>query len=341
MISNLLERRREMLLKAETIDPYLLQPFTVTFQQSANLVVCSVGGSNTPTKDVLKININNTGWVSGTESGGLWYFNGSYLIAVQAGDILQMISEGPWSSGSARWVIDGESQTRCTLSGNINSLVYGDDFIGKTELPNNALTDIFYYDGVFSSSITDAENLRLPATTIGNSCYAHLFRNASLLVHAPELPATVLGGFCYQYMFYGCSSLVKAPDLPATDLEAMCYTSMFTRCTTLTEAPELPATTLANSCYSNMFYGCTNITKAPDLPALTLVSSCYNQMFQGCSKLNYIKAMFTTTPSTSYTRNWVRTVANTGTFVKNSAATWNVSGTNGIPTNWTVQTASS
>ena len=61
-------------------------------------------------------------------------------------------------------------------------------------------------------------------------------------------------------------------------------------------------------------------------------------MFNGCSRLNYIKAMFTTTPSSSsYTYNWVQNVAATGTFVKNSAAEWNVTGTNGVPTGWTVE----
>ena len=62
-------------------------------------------------------------------------------------------------------------------------------------------------------------------------------------------------------------------------------------------------------------------------------------MFYGCSKLNYVKAMFTDIPSGVYPfDNWLKNVSATGTFVKNSAATW----TNeqvGIPTGWTVQTA--
>ena len=89
-----------------------------------------------------------------------------------------------------------------------------------------------------------------------------------------------------------------------------------------------------------MFNGCTSLITAPELPAITLVDYCYNGMFQNCTNLNYIKAMFTTTPSTSYTNNWVSGVASSGTFVKNSAAEWDVRGTSGIPTGWTVQTAS-
>jgi hypothetical protein len=116
---------------------------------------------------------------------------------------------------------------------------------------------------------------------------------------------------------------------------------MFYGCSALTTAPTLPATTLANNCYRQMFYNCKNLTTAPVLPAETLVTNCYYRMFYFCSNLNYIKAMFTTTPSTTYCNGWVNKVASSGTFVKNSAASWNVTGTSGVPSGWTVQTASS
>ena len=141
-------------------------------------------------------------------------------------------------------------------------------------------------------------------------------------------------------MFDSCTSLTTAPELPATTLATICYASMFFGCTSLTAAPELPATTLASSCYNQMFQGCTSLTTAPELPATTLADYCYSSMFQNCRNLNYIKAMFTTTPSSSYTGDWVSGVAASGTFVKNSAATWNVTGADGVPTGWTVQTAS-
>jgi hypothetical protein len=89
-----------------------------------------------------------------------------------------------------------------------------------------------------------------------------------------------------------------------------------------------------------MFYGCTSLTTAPALPATTLSNYCYQSMFRKCSRLNYIKAMFTTTPSSSYTSSWVDGVSATGTFVKNSAAQWTGTGVNSVPTGWTVETAS-
>ena len=65
-------------------------------------------------------------------------------------------------------------------------------------------------------------------------------------------------------------------------------------------------------------------------------------MFYNCTKLNYIKALFTTTPSSSYTSNWIYGVSSTGTFVKSKDATWNTTpgalSTKGVPAGWTVIT---
>ena len=192
-------------------------------------------------------------------------------------------------------------------------------------------------------SLTTAPEL--PATTLADLSYKAMFEGCSALTKSPSvISASSMGISACSTMFSGCTSLTTAPELPATTLASNCYNSMFKGCTSLTTAPELPATTLTSNCYGSMFRDCTGLTTVPELPATTLVNYCYNSMFQGCSNLNYIKAMFTTTPSGSspnyYTQNWVSGVASSGTFVKNSAAQWNVSGVHGIPTGWTVETAS-
>lgn len=211
------------------------------------------------------------------------------------------------SKGVGRFIITKS----CDLTGNCNSLLFGDDAVNNNSLSGKSYA--FY-------------RLFYNCTTIKN-------------VSSNFLPATTLADRCYSNMFQGCTSLTTAPALPATTLASNCYYSMFYKCTSLTTAPELPATTLANYCYGYMFQGCSKLTTAPTLPATTLASSCYTYMFNGCSKLNYIKALFTTTPSSSYTAYWVLGVASSGTFVKNKNATWSVTGTNGIPSRWTVQTA--
>lgn len=204
----------------------------------------------------------------------------------------------------------------------------------------------------------------LPATTLGNNCYYYMFSNCYALTEVPSLPATIISDYCYYKMFAGCKSLKTAPSLPATTLKSRCYQGMFQDCTSLTSAPALKATSLATQCYDSMFrgcsalkaapslpatkmktacyqymfLGCTSLTTAPDLPATTLDTQCYGGMFLSCKKLNSIKALFTTTPGENYTYRWLEGVASSGTFYKSSSATWDVTGTSGIPSGWTVST---
>lgn len=225
------------------------------------------------------------------------------VVSVSAGDIVWFKGSNS-SYGSSDYYNCFTLSNKAHVYGNVNSLT-GDN----TSVSAYCFRDLFH--GCGSKLYTyDAKKIILPATTLANTCYQSMFSRCTSLTTAPELPATTLAIYCYAYMFYGCTSL--------------------------TTAPELPATTLAEQCYRSMFEGCTSLTTAPELPATTLVSNCYNAMFSGCSSLNYIKAFFTTTPSLSYTRNWVSDVAATGTFVKNANATWDVSGVNGVPTGWTL-----
>ena len=204
-----------------------------------------------------------------------------------------------------------ESTGRFAVEGNAHSLLWGDDFQGHTDLTgkNHAFNDLFED----CTGLTSAENLSLPATTMGEYCYA--------------------------WMFASCTSLTTAPALPATTLVHGCYIGMFINCPSLTTAPALPATTLANGCYFNMFDGCTSLTTAPELPATTLVYQCYTGMFYGCQSLRYIKCLATDISATQCTAGWVINVSSSGTFVKNSSMSGWSRGTSGIPNNWTVQNA--
>ena len=198
----------------------------------------------------------------------------------------------------------------------------------------------YCYSYMFSgcTSLTFAYDME--TTTIGGYSCEYMFNGCSSLVNMPKVEATTLSNHCYRYMFQNCTSLKNVHALPATALHPYCYYGMFLGCKSLTSAPELPATELASNCYYQMFYGCTSLTTAPELPATTLANGCYSYMFYGCTRLNYIKAMFTTTPSTTYLNRWVYGVPSTGTFIKNAAAAWtDTFGTSAIPSGWTVQTA--
>lgn len=221
---------------------------------------------------------------------------------------------------------------------------YGYMFRGCTNLvkaPRLMATDFdaYCYYWMFDrcSSLVDVQD-ELPAQNLSPYCYSGMFDRCSSLVVAPKLNATYLASDCYNTMFQHCTSLITAPELNATTVFARCYKWMFYGCTNLKNVPEvLPATVLATECYHSMFYG-TAITSAPALPAKSLVSNCYSYMLNRCANLKYIKALFTTAPSSSYTNYWVTNVASSGTFVKSKDATWDVRGQHGIPNNWTVIT---
>lgn len=183
----------------------------------------------------------------------------------------------------------------------------------------------------FSSSASDYAQFVISGS--GNvSCTG----NIMVLVDGTETLTTIPSSYYFHRLFRNCTKLIEGPSLPATTLKSYCYYGMFLGCTHLTTAPALPATTLKSGCYHQMFRGCKALTTAPDLLAITLTTRSYYYMFYGCDSLNYVKALFTTTGdySTSY---WLYGVSSTGTFVKNSAATWTTTGTSGVPTNWTIE----
>ena len=134
------------------------------------------------------------------------------------------------------------------VSGNIMSLLYGDDFVGQTDLTGK------------------------------NSPFYKLFSGCTTVVNAKDLilPATTLTYYCYNGMFGGCTSLKSAPELPATTLANNCYGNMFYHCTSLTSAPELPATTLATACYYMMFCWCTSLNY---IKMLATDISAYNCLY--------------------------------------------------------------
>ena len=142
--------------------------------------------------------------------------------------------------------------------------------------------------------------------------------------------------YCFYRLFgytHGITS-VSSKFLPATTLAKNCYGDMFWNCETLTTAPELPATELADNCYAWMF-GKTSLTEAHNLPATTLANGCYQGMFYECSLLSKIQLSYTGSFDYEHFKDWVRSVASSGTFYYNGSD--RTTGTSAIPSGWTVQ----
>ena len=241
------------------------------------------------------------------------------------------------------------STANFTAAGNVMSLLYGDNFEGQTSLAGKdyALRNLFAgcttltnidnmslpattlsascYRAMLSgcTSLTSVVNLVLPATTLAENCYNRMFYGCTSLTTAPELPATTLAENCYDSMFYGCTSLTTAPELSATTLVRRCYYNMFNRCTSLTTPPQLPATALTTGCYYNMFYQNTSLRTSPVLPAPTLVQDCYRQMFYNSTKLNTVTCLATSGINTNNsTSNWLSNTSSSGTFYRAKDISW-------------------
>ena len=215
------------------------------------------------------------------------------------------------------------------LSGNIMSLLYGDNFRGQT-----VLTQDYAFSALFAKNympnevltLTSIENLVMPATSLSEGCYRALFAGSSGDQHQST----------------------KACQLPSTSMDRFCYAGMFAYNVNLVEAPELPATTLAEECYFEMFIGCTSLETAPELPATILSIGCYYYMFYNCTSLSYIKMLATDSSiwdseyqhysAPLFFTSWVHNVAASGTFVKSSNMTQlPLNNTSGIPSGWTVE----
>lgn len=198
----------------------------------------------------------------------------------------------------------------CNLTGNCNSLLFGDN-----AAKNYSLAEYSY-------------------------AFYKLFYNCTNIKSVSEtfLPAMALSNYCYGYMFYGCTGLTKSPNLPSQTLVGSCYYQMYYGCTSLTNPGTIEARTLATYCCYGMFYNCSSLTTAPTLWAEALVSYCYYYMFTGCTNLTYIKMCAKTASGYYQMYYWASRISSTGTFVMyQDAAAWINTGSNGIPTGWTVQ----
>ena len=233
----------------------------------------------------------NRNTVSYSIDNGTTWLSGYRTSTIQAGN--KVIFKANLTPMSNYGIGTFSSTGRFKAMGNPMSLLYGDDFRGRTDLTEKN----YAFSNLFSgcTGLTSAENLRLPATTLSFGCYYSMFRGCTSLTNAPSLPATTLADYCYSNMFNGCTMLTTAPSLPATTLAYQCYSDMFNGCTSLTTAPVLSATTLAPSCYGSMFANCTSLRIAPTLPATTLASNCYQTMFSGCTSLTIAPGLPVTT----------------------------------------------
>jgi len=201
--------------------------------------------------------------------------------------------------------------------GNVMSLLNGDDFKTNYEF-NSSVTD--HCDGILrSGALVDASNLILPATTLYESCYNGMFRDAGHLVYGPKL-------------------------LPALDVPHDAYSSMFEGCVKLVEGPEINAITASGDgalnrmfCMSRSSKVTSAMTKSPILRITnpSEYSNVYQQLFCGNGNINEVTILAEGT-NLSFT-NWLNYHGGSGVIKKLSKTTL-TNGISGVPSGWTTET---
>jgi hypothetical protein len=230
------------------------------------------------------------------------------------------------------------STAKFDASGNIMSLLFGENFVGVTALSSSST---YAFAGLFANNrkLKSIEELSMPATTLANVCYASTFNGCSSLTGMMrELPATDLAQSCYYMMFRICSSITSTPSITINSTNGgyqMMYA--FERCTSLTDASNIIINVAGESSYASSFSGDTSLTSTPILAVERLVKGCFNIMFQNCSSLSYVKCLATDISATNCLQNWLYGVSSTGTFIQAEGVEW-PRGASGIPGNWTIET---
>ena len=153
--------------------------------------------------------------------------------------------------------------------------------------------------------------------TSGNSYHRFVIGNGS--VDASGCVTSLLNG--------------KGGDMTLTNTNQRVFQGLFYQCTGLASTPYFPSTTLSPTCYYTTFYGCTGLTKAKVLPATSLNNSSYGFMFNSCSNLNEVRILATDISATDCIKNWLNSVAATGSLYCDSSLTL-VAGTD-YPSGWT------
>ena len=199
---------------------------TLTITQSGNY----------ETSFIIEKSTDKTNWTTLGEVS----FENSLTLSINPGDKVYLRAElNCWyltiGSGIRRsWYssyIGGVSK----VGGNVMSLIYGSNFTGnETAFPEETVNNLAYLlsgwtpeGAVFNTTLIDASELLLPATTLAEGCYANMFSACTSLTTAPVLPATTLAQACYLNMFSGCTRLNYIKCL-ATDISASGCTTNWT-----------------------------------------------------------------------------------------------------------------
>jgi hypothetical protein len=187
--------------KEVVFEDYETEYFTIMALEDSDFNVCkpiNVG--------YMYYSLNNEEWVEITDA---------VSFPIKKFDKIKFKGNGNYSSDMCSSIFNLQ---KFNAEGNIMSLIYGDDFIGKKTFSSSSFGGEFQY--LFAhSNIVSAKNLILPALELTEKCYRYMFSGCKSLIQAPTLNAPKLVKECYESMFELCESLIDI-KMMALDISA-------------------------------------------------------------------------------------------------------------------------
>lgn len=197
---------------------YSLEYLTVTCTAAGDFMAALSSSLNASYTRDFDYSINGGAWITASPVRGQTVT----VVTLAVGDVMRLRRDG----NNARYLSFpcGGDGLRFTLSGNMMSFQYGDNFVGKTTIRDNRAN---CFDTLFKdcTAVTDATDLVLPALTLSQGCYSTMFYGCENLISGPTLPAAVLTNNCYYRMFYNCKKLSRVKCLATTNIATSSSTS--------------------------------------------------------------------------------------------------------------------
>lgn len=263
-------------------DALMIQPFTIHIDNitSADPIPMrfTVSGENgTSGNTYIKYKLNNNDWVTNEYDKGITVIDlvdsSNNRLYYTAGDTIQIISlnnmfciGGPW---------ENQSGMSYSISGNVMSTIWGDDYIYAT--PDKLPFPVTKKYGPW-------ENIEYTQTNFTNLCRS---QNEFSLIDASDLwlPTKKLPEGIFKEMFRSCVNLTVAPNIKAKYLPKNACNSMFNTCTSLTDMPLILAETVEEGALNEMFNGCSSLVNTTQLHVKKMTGPSMNFMFQNCTSL--------------------------------------------------------
>ena len=166
----------------------------------------------------IQYKLNNGNWTNVTAAKSA----SATEIQVSAGDIIQFRGNNSQYSVGDRDYCHFRCTAHYNAMGNVMSLINSTNYENLTQLQSAYAFASIFCD---NKGIETAENLVLPATSLTENCYYHMFSGCTNLTVGPELLAKTLKTSSYEGMFSECSNLSYVKCLATNMLATNCTTN--------------------------------------------------------------------------------------------------------------------